>query len=232
MEVFFCPKPSSPIQIGSELAISTETLAMRLLVTSILLFICFSLQAQVWDLRRNDDGIMVYTRDASGDYRYRSVMVITKVNAGLSEAVALIMNPERYNEWIYKCESAQTLEKKNENQIIHYQVNSVPFAKDRDMVIQLEKTDNANGTVTITQKALNGYMDPKSDLVRIQVFEGMWELTAVNGATDIKYSISTDPGGDLPKRLVNKAMVEGPFQTTRNLKQLLESNKQITTEKQ
>jgi hypothetical protein len=177
--------------------------------------------AQEWELKKEEQGVLVYSKDNGTPYR--SVQTVTVVNTSMSEAVALIMNVEKFPEWIFKCESAKTLEKKSDNEIIHYQVNSVPFIKDRDMVILLTKTEDSNGEVVITQKALPDYMPAQSDLVRITKFNGMWNLKAVEGGIEIKYTIETDPGSDLPKKLVNKATIQGPLETMINMKRLLQT---------
>lgn len=183
---------------------------------------------QDWELQKEDNGILVYTRD--NGTRYRSVQVVTVINTSMSEAVAMIMNVERFPEWVYKCRAARTLERRSETELIHYQVNSVPLAKDRDMVVHLLVKEDVSGDVVITQKALPDYIPFEKDLVRIPKFDGIWNLKTVANGVEINYTIDADPGGDLPMRFVNKAMIEGPFSTTYNLKRLLEQ-KQIAKKK-
>lgn len=179
--------------------------------------------AQDWVLHKQEDGILVYTKANGTDYP--SIKVVGVVKTSMSAAVSLIMNVERFPEWIYKCRAARVLEKRSDTELIHYQVNSVPFAKDRDMVIHLVVKEDSLGDVMITQHALPDFIGFEKDLVRIPVYDAEWRLRSVPDGIEVLYTImKADPGGDLPKRLINKAMIEGPFQTNSNMKRILEQN--------
>jgi hypothetical protein len=195
---------------------------MQRLMLALLLTLTITANAQDWELKKEENGILVYTKD--NGTTYPSVQSVTVIKTSMSEAVALIMNVEKFPEWIYKCKSAKVLEKKSENELIHYQVNSVPIKKDRDMIIQLTKTEESTGDVIITQKGLPQYMPEKEDLVRVPRLDGKFQLRTVENGIEVKYTIDTEPGAGLPEKLVRRAMVEGPFQTAANMKKILEQN--------
>jgi ribosome-associated toxin RatA of RatAB toxin-antitoxin module len=201
-----------------------KTIAMKRILVMLFTICSFSVYAQEWELKKEENGVLVYTKDNGTPYR--SVQSVTVIKTSLSQAVALVMDVDRFPQWIFKCQSAKVLEKRSENDIIHYQVNQVPFIKDRDMVIQLVKTEDEQGDITITQKALPDYTPRVDDYVRITKFDGMWNLKSTAEGVEVKYTIDTDPGSDLPKKLVNKATVQGPLETMMNMKTLLEQNVQ------
>lgn len=199
----------------------------RLRICLLLLISTITATAQDWQLRKNESGIMVSTRDNGTPYQ--SVQVVTLVSTNLPEAISIIMNVERFPEWIFKCRETAVLERKSDDVIIHSQVNSVPFLTDRYMVIKLEKKENELGEVQISQTSLDDYSIGETSYIRIKSMQGLWELSPIQGGIQIRYTITVDPGPGLPKRLVNKGLIDGPFQTMLALKKLLEE-KEITVE--
>jgi ribosome-associated toxin RatA of RatAB toxin-antitoxin module len=176
---------------------------------------------QEWKLEKEEEGVLVYTKDNGTPYR--TVQTVAVVKSSMSEVLAMVMNVTRFPEWIFKCQSAKVLERRSENEIIHYQVNSVPFIKNRDLVILLTKTEDTNGEITVTQKALPEYYPRQGNLVRITKFDGVWNLKSVEGGVEVKYTVTADPGSDLPRKLVNKATVTGPLETMLNMRRILET---------
>ncbi len=71
----------------------------------------------------------------------------------------------------------------------------------------------------------------KKGMVRVQTMSGYWEFMPVvsggenSGKVKVTYELSLDPGGNLPKWLVNTLAVDLPFHTLKNLRQPFASGK-------
>ena len=68
---------------------------------------------------------------------------------------------------------------------------------------------------------------PKKGMVRVQAMSGYWAFIPVlvdgKNSKNVKvtYELSIDPGGSLPKWLVNTLAVDFPFYTLKNLRELV-----------
>ena len=61
-------------------------------------------------------------------------------------------------------------------------------------------------------------------MIRIPEYESMYHLSpATNGGVKLIYQMQVDPGGSLPKWLINMAAARGPYKTMKSLFALIES---------
>src|ERR1044071_4416289 len=73
-----------------------------------------------WVLRKNENGIIVYTRLAEGS-NLKEVKVVNEVNSALAGLVALLLDVKNYPNWIYACSEASTLKMLNEQEQYQHQ---------------------------------------------------------------------------------------------------------------
>src|SRR6476469_9322552 len=87
-----------------------------------------------WELKKEENGIKVYTRYAENS-RLKEVRAVTEVKSSLSGIVALLLDVKNYPNWIYSCSEASTLSMVNNHDEYHYQVTHLPWPlSNRDMI--------------------------------------------------------------------------------------------------
>ena len=70
------------------------------------------------------------------------------------------------------------------------------------------------------------FIAPREDFVRVPVSEAHWYIKVVDKNTiHIKHSILIDPGGAIPAWLMNLSLAEGPYETFKNLRNYLSSER-------
>ncbi|HNW70024.1 MAG TPA: START domain-containing protein [Bacteroidales bacterium] len=185
----------------------------------------FNAFSQDWKLKKDSDGIKVYTRDVKGSsiQEFRGEVV---AKSNLSTILYVIDNIADYPKWMYKCSYAERLKKINEASGYAYSVldQSWPVT-DRDACTFYYVTQDSNSlVVTINIKGVCNYIPEKPDRVRMPSIKGSWQLIPVSkGVTKIVYQIHSEAGGEVPAALVNMFVTNTPYYNLLNLKKIVES---------
>jgi hypothetical protein len=92
----------------------------------------------------------------------------------------------------------------------------------RDAVIHLEiSTDNLPDYLTIAGKGQPKYIAEKTGKVRVPHYVANWRVTMPTPQTiSITYILQIDPGG-IPPGLSNMFVDKGPYETFKNLREML-----------
>lgn len=196
-----------------------------LLSLSIFAFISTSF-AQDCTLKKESGNTKVYTcRTTNEKFKSLKAEVIFE-NTTLEELREVLFDVSRYTKWQYKMTEAKMLQRVNNNEIIIRSVVDSPWpVENREMLVRFSCVlDLPNNFMTITARGGIDYDYPKDgDLVRVPFSEAHWAVTQKGSNLHISYTLQVDPGGSLPAWMVNMAMAEGPFETFKNLSDLLKS---------
>lgn len=195
------------------------------------MFLCFSSfsfsQTGEWKLSKDQNGIKIYSRQVEG-YSIEELKTEMNVKAPMNAVVAVIMDANNYYSWIYSCTSSAILKKISETEQYQYQVNDLPYPfNDRDIAIHFKIwQDKETKKVFTSSVGEPAYVPAKDGLVRIPVFIGGYEITPLaNGEVQLAYQVRFDPGGNIPDWLVNMFIVKAPYESSLNLRELIESKK-------
>jgi hypothetical protein len=187
-------------------------------------------------LKLDKDGIKVYilSHKISG---FNAFKAITYINASLDSVLAVMLDNDFYTEWVHACNKSFTIEKVSFYERYHYQALNIPFPfKDRDFVLHSVMQQNpSTKAVTIKTSAVLNYCITKhsaqcnevkqSNLVRVSLSVGIFTLELHGNGTRITWEQYTDPGGNLPKWLVNQFVEDTPYWTLKKLAQKVTEDK-------
>lgn len=180
-----------------------------------------------WQLKKFENGISVYTR-LTEDSQYKELKSVFQIKTSLSGIIALLNDFESYPQWVYRCEKSKALKKDSDKHLIRYQSIIAPWPVDnRDMVLEVNSYQDEK-TKIVYQKVtcLPDYVPPVAGHVRIREFRGTWTLKPLkNGIVEIDYELLVNPGGNIPAWIVNMAVVDGPYETSVNMKEWLMKDK-------
>jgi hypothetical protein len=182
--------------------------------------------APEWNLKKEKDGIEIYTRSVEGSSfnEFKGVTVIP--NSSLTEVLEIILDVENYESLFPDCMNPKVLRQEGELYDIHYIQTKGPFpVKDRDSVFEQKTEIDKNGKhARITLNPLPDFIAENKNMVRIKNGSGFWDLDEdKNKNVSVIYQFHGEPGGDVPAWLANSFVVNHPFKTLENLKSKLKS---------
>src|ERR1035437_2289660 len=89
-------------------------------------FSSFNIQKDDWQLKKQENGIAVYTRDDENS-AFKELKAVAYLKTSLSSIVALLYDWDAYPQWVYRCGKSSTLKIINEKELIHYQTVVAPW---------------------------------------------------------------------------------------------------------
>jgi hypothetical protein len=200
----------------------------KLFLLIVLLSALTSVMAQEkWELKKDENGIAVYTRKAAKG-NIKELRVVCELDATKAQLISTIENIADYNSWVYSNKKSVILKIINPQNIIYYTQSHLPWPiKDRDLIVQL--TINASPEVlNIQAKSLPEYLPQEKDYIRVPYSLAVWKVKqAPNNKLKVDYTFSVDPGGSIPSWIINATLTIGPFNSFMKLKEVLKAPKNL-----
>jgi hypothetical protein len=177
----------------------------------------------VWQLKRDQNGIQVYTRiPLKGNIK--ELRVVCELNASKQELISTLQDISGYANWVYSTKSNELLKIVNPHQLIYHSISHLPWPlSDRDLIVELTvPASNDADNFQIEAKSLPGYLPDNPSMVRVPYSSAIWKVKKIDEHhLKIDYTFSVDPGGSIPLWLVNSTLSIGPYSSFINLKKLL-----------
>jgi len=177
-----------------------------------------------WHLRKDKDGIKIYTRDLEnkGILEYRA---ITTIDTNLEQLIRIIHDVENYPAWTANCASAEIHKVINDSTRIEYMTTPVPWPlSDRDVVMEFVVTKHTDNYFEAYLTSVPDAVPENDKYVRIKDSEGFWIFNKIDiNKVEIIHQFYGDPEGNIPKWIINMFIVSGPYKTLLNLKDLCNS---------
>jgi hypothetical protein len=183
-----------------------------------------------WELRKNENGILVYTKDIPGS-DFKEIKTTTNFKASLSSLVGLLTDMSSHTLWIYKCKQSKLIKTVSSSELYYYMETAVPWpASNRDGVIRFKfSQDSETKVVTVTSQNIPDILPEIDGIVRVPKAKAQWTFTPKSdGTVDAEYQLNVDPGGSVPAWIINMFVVDGPYESLTNMKKLLAKNKYDT----
>ena len=95
-----------------------DHIPQKIVVLTLLLSLMnLGVHAQDWHLKKDEDGIKVFTANATNS-DFKTIKVECTVSARPSQVVALLMDIQRQHEWVYNSKSAELIKVLGANEFI------------------------------------------------------------------------------------------------------------------
>lgn len=163
-----------------------------------------------WKQAARDDGITVFTREREGGVR--EVKAIGLVEAPPADVWRAVRDYANYDKTMPYTKGSKVLGTEDDGKVIYfYSAVDAPIVSKRDFTIKItdeSKLDaEGKGYYLARWTVVDKGIPPKDDAVRLKVNDGYWKLEprGEGKQTFATYYVFTDPGGSIPKFLVNKA---------------------------
>lgn len=200
---------------------------VQLISTILLTFLMLS-PDQEWKLRKQKDGIEIFTREVDVSELDEFKGLITIPDATLQDVLKVILDVDVYVEWFPDCMEAKILQKENKYNQVHYFSIKAPWpVKNREAVYKSITTLSEEGKKAYVELInVDGFVEEKKNFVRMFKGRGFWELLELPGnKVEVTYQFQSDPGGNIPAWLANMSVVSNPYNTLVNLRARIKDEK-------
>jgi hypothetical protein len=198
-------------------AISSRVSRSFLFIVCIL-FTSRAMAATDWSLKRDEDGIKVYTASVAGS-NVKAIKVECTTRGTPAQLAHILLDVATQKDWVYSTKSASVVKRISENELIYYTEKSMPWPiTNRDAVMDI-KVHQEPALMTVNVASVNNAVPVKSDIVRVPSSTVSWKVTPLSSNTmKIEYEAQADPGGSVPAWVTNMFLSKGPFETFKKLK--------------
>jgi hypothetical protein len=189
-----------------------------------------------WRLEKKQDDVSFYLRDHPHSI-IPEFKAVTRIPASMAQVLAVLLDVDNYQRWIHRCTASFPLSEIDKHEQYIYQQNSVPWARDRDIILRARLSHRDHGQqVHIRLQAAPDYCrhhdSPACDRidhdrhVRIDQAVGSYRLLQVDDQTvELTWQQHLDPGGKLPKWLVKAMLSDIPLKTLAGLREAVQDAK-------
>lgn len=197
------------------------------LVAVLFLTVCTARAQENWELRRDENGIKIYSRKKEGS-KLLELRLLTRLNATQDQVMDAMLNVDNYSRWIYSNKKSTLIKRVNDHDIIYYTETRLPWpVQDRDLVTELTITPaTATTPLTMQAKSIQGVMALNKNYIRVPYSSAVWHVVpTADNKIDIDYDFTVDPGGSIPSWLLNMTITKGPYESFLKLADLLKQSR-------
>ncbi|KZK74735.1 MAG: cyclase [Pelodictyon luteolum] len=182
-------------------------------------------------LRLKNDWLKIFTCPVpSSDFL--SFVGVAELDASRDAVLALLYDIESATEWVWKTSEMRLLQELSEDDgRVVYQLVSAPWpVTDREIISRSEGfMDPETGEAYISIEGLPDFLPPDSRYVRVPRLTGAWNITPLGeDRCRVVFRLHIEPGGEIPSWLANIAVIDTPYHTLCNLKEMVKRDKYKT----
>jgi len=192
--------------------------ALLALVFSVLPSIAAS--QDLWELKKDSDGIKVFTRFESSS-PYLSFKAVTLTNANSKTIAEVLKNIGGYADWFAYTEKIELLENAPQEKYVYMETQFPWPFKNGDMIYRMTFATEGNAITKVSLQGVPGYLPPVAGVTRMKEANGYILLKPVGAKTEITYYMHTDVGGEIPVWMANSNIDNLPYLTLSKLKNIV-----------
>lgn len=178
-----------------------------------------------WKLRKDKNGIKVYTRKKAdaGIYMYK---VVTQVSAKPETVYRQVVDFNENLKHMELVNSLRFLDHRKDKRYTNYMHFNMPWpVKNREMVMKMLVTKDQDG-IYLESTDMPEHLPKNSDKVRIEDFQEKWTIKKGASPDESKITVTgwVDPGGSIPMWVVNLFSAQTPYRFISGILQEVEKD--------
>ena len=189
------------------------------------------IQSNTCSLRLQKDWLQIYTCPVPTS-DFLSFVGIAEIDAPQHSVLHLLYDLDAATEWVWKTREMRILKELSEDQgRIVYQLVSAPWPlSDREIISQSQGyRDPKTGEVFIKMTAIPDFIPENDNYVRVPQLEGAWNIIPLSeNQCRVVFRVHLEPGGEIPSWLANIAVIDTPYNTMANMREMVKREKYKT----
>jgi len=184
-----------------------------------------------WELSTKDEGISIYSREKKGS-SVREMKAVGIIDGAPKDVWDAIRDYPHYVQTMPYTDEAKVLSTEGDGKVIYfYSLINPPLVDRRDYVIKISDDSDwkdGAGFLKVSWTISNNPDQPeRKDVVRVKINDGYWILEPRENGTKTyaTYYLYTDPGGSVPKWIVNKGNNTAVPNVFRSIRKVLAGKK-------
>ncbi|MBJ19709.1 MAG: START domain-containing protein [bacterium] len=172
-----------------------------------------------WTLDKQENGIDVYTRAVAGS-GVKAFKGTAEFEGDVDAVLRVLGDSDGFKNWFPNTPESKLLSREG-SVSYQYSVMAAPWpVSDRDNVLRtVMERDEETGIVDIQMTAAPDYYPEQANRVRVRMANGSWKLEPLGGGKiQVTFTMHLEPGGGIPKWLINARVVATPFEALSNLR--------------
>ncbi len=181
-------------------------------------------------LRLSNDWLKIYTCPVpSSDFL--SFVCIATIDAPQHSVLSLLYDIAVAPEWVWKTKEMRLLQELTEDEgRIVYQLVSAPWpVSDREIITRSQGyMDPETNEVFIKLEGVADFLPLNNKYVRVPQIEGAWNIIPLSEKQcRVIFRLHIEPGGEIPSWLANIAVIDTPYHTMNNLREMVKREKYL-----
>jgi hypothetical protein len=163
-----------------------------------------------WEVAAHNEHVTVYARERP-DTGFQEMQAEGVIDAPPAEVWRALRDYDRHPQTMPYVEVARVLRREDGDKVMYvYNVVNPPMVSRRDYVLRIVDESawkDGQGFLKLSWRTANARAPQRTkNAVRVEVNDGFWLLQPAQGGTSTRavYYIHTDPGGGVPKWIVNR----------------------------
>lgn len=189
--------------------------------TVFLLLFATHLWAQpAWTLKRNQNGVLIYSRPLK-DSKFNELRAVFDLQGTFEQLNSILNDVSNYKTWVYGTVASSLIQRKSATEIIYYSQVSAPWPiSNRDFYSDTRIwVDSAAHQMRLSSRNIDSFPHSKDHFIRMPFLKAEWIITAPSpNNLHVEYTLSWNPGGDVPAFMANSFSTSGPLQSFTELK--------------
>ncbi|NTU53901.1 MAG: cyclase [Chlorobiaceae bacterium] len=180
-------------------------------------------------LRLKNDWLKIFTCPVpSSDFL--SFVGVATIDAPQHAVLSLLYDIESATEWVWKTREMKVLQEltgDNEGRVV-YQLVSAPWpVSDREIITRSTAyMDPETSEAYIKMESLPTFIPENDRYVRVKKLEGAWNiLPLAEDRCRVVLRLHIEPAGEIPSWLANIAVIDTPYHTLNNMRDMVKREK-------
>ncbi|MFZ4525045.1 MAG: START domain-containing protein [Chlorobium sp.] len=179
-------------------------------------------------LRFRNDWLKIFTCPVpSSDFL--SFVAVATIDAPQHSVLSLLYDIDVATEWVWKTKEMRLLKELTDDEgRVVYQLVSAPWpVSDREIITRSQGyMDPETSEIFIKLECLADYLPRNDKYVRVPQLEGAWNIVPLSeNQCRVVFRLHIEPGGEIPSWLANIAVIDTPYHTLVNLREMVKKEK-------
>lgn len=187
-----------------------------------------NIQSATCTLRFRNDWLKIFTCPVPSS-NFLSFVGVATIDAPQHSVLSLLYDIESATEWVWKTSEMKVLQELSEEDgRVVFQLVTAPWpVSDREIITRSTAFKDAETSeVFIKIECLPDFIPENDRNVRVRQLEGAWNILPLSeNQCRVVFRLHVEPAGEIPSWLANIAVIDTPYHTLHNLRDMVKREK-------